>query len=118
MLITNINKLFKLRGITKPKKFLVDNGFSNTTAYNITHYRFTTLTLDKVEKLCLILNCTPNDLLEFRPAKDALIPENHPLLKLRPSESFNINEIAQDIPIDKIHEFKSAVDEIKSKLTK
>ncbi len=116
MLITNINKLLKLRGITKPKNFLMENGFSNTTAYNITHYRFTTLTLDKVEKLCIALSCTPNDLLEFKPDPNSSIPENHPLNKLKPVQPFSLFEITKDIPNDKIHELLSGIDELKLKL--
>ena len=116
MLVTNIDKLFKLRGITKPKKFLVENGFSNITAYNITNYRFSALKLDKVEKLCLALNCTPNDLLDFHPDKNVVIPENHPLLKLCPEKFFNISEIAKDIPIEKLSELKKTIDDFKSGL--
>jgi len=118
MLYTNIKKLFDLRGIKKPVKFLKENGFSDNTAYKIVSHRFTSLSLDKVEKLCIALSCTPNDLLEFKPDPNSSIPENHPLQKLKPTESFNIFDITKDIPNEKIPEFKSALEEIKSKLLK
>lgn len=118
MIYTNIKKLFKLRGIDKPVKFLLKNGFKYSSAYNIANTRFTNLSLDKVEKLCIALSCTPNDLLEFKPDQNSSIPENHPLQKLKPTESFNIFAITKDIPNEKITEFKSALDEIKSKILK
>jgi len=118
MLYTNIKKLFKLRGIDNPVKFLLKNGFKYSSAYNIANSRFTSLTLDKVEKLCIALSCTPNDLLEFKPDKNTAIPENHPLQKLKPTETLSFFDITKDIPNEKIPEFKSALEQIKSKLLK
>ena len=116
MLYLNTKRMFKLRGIEKPNKFLIQNGFTYATAYNILHYSLSNLSYRSMEKLCVALSCTPNDLLEFKPDTDSSIPENHPLNKLKPIQPFSLFEITKDIPVDKIPELLSGIDELKSKL--
>jgi DNA-binding Xre family transcriptional regulator len=116
MLYFNISKLFILRNIAKPRIFLINNGFSYSQAKNIVTYRRQTISARVVEKLCLALSCTPNDLLVWTPDKNTSIPESHPLHKLKPTESINISEILKDVPAEKISEFKSGIEELKSKL--
>jgi DNA-binding Xre family transcriptional regulator len=116
MLKINLNKVFRLRGITKPGKFLVQNGFSESTAYNIIKLKTPAIKLENLNKLCSILSCTPNDLLEWTPDKNIPLPETHPLQKLKPSESLNLSELLKDVPAGKISEFKSGIEELKTKL--
>lgn len=116
MLQINLGKVLKLRGVVKPVSFLMQNGFSYNIAYRIAKSGRAALIPKNLERLCVILNCTPNDLLEYHPSKSKPIPENHSLNKLRPTETLDINSIAGDIPADKIPEFKKAIDEIKIKL--
>ena len=116
MLYTKINKLFELRGIRKPKDFLIQNGFSKNSAYNISRMRFTHLRLEVVEKLCLILSCTPNDLLEWKPSANSSIPENHPLYALAPKNYPNVNDIFKDVDISKIPQLITNIESLKSNL--
>ena len=39
-------------------------GFSPNTIHNLKHNK--SITIYTLEKLCSVLNCTPNDILEFR----------------------------------------------------
>lgn len=116
MLYTNVKRLFKLRGIDKPAKFLQENGFSHHTAYSISSSRFLTLSLKNVEKLCLALSCTPNDLLEWTPPKNSNIPENHPLYALAPKNLSAITDIFKDVEISKIPELINNIESMKSNL--
>jgi len=116
MLYTNIQKLFALRGITKPAKFLMQNGFTRTMAYNITSSRFTYLDMNKFEKLCIALSCTPNDLLEWQPNPSAAIPESHPLHALKPNPNSNLTEVLKNIPIPQIPEIIKAIETAKQNL--
>jgi DNA-binding Xre family transcriptional regulator len=116
MLKININKIFRLRGISKPQLFLRNNGFTDSKAFNITRYKTPALKLDNLERLCALLSCTPNDLLEWHPDKNFTLPETHPLHKLKPTESINIAEMLKDVPAEKIAEFKSGIEELKTKL--
>lgn len=116
MLKIDLNKIFRLRGITKPQVFLKQNGFSDSKAFTITKRKTSALKLDNLEKLCLVLSCTPNDFIEWIPGNNSQIPESHPLHKLKPTETFNLNEILKDVPAEKILEFKSGIEELKEKL--
>jgi DNA-binding Xre family transcriptional regulator len=118
MLYTNINKLFEIRGIKKPSQFLKDNGFSRNSAYNITALRFTHLRLEVIEKLCIALSCTPNDLLEWKPNSDTNLPESHPLHALKPTPAFNLEAIVKDIPVSQMPEFLQAIETAKQNLKK
>jgi len=116
MLTFNLKKWFKIRGIQNPKKFLIQFGFSENQAQRLIKFSPYSLRLSTVFKLCLALRCTPNDLIELRPSNKHPVPENHPLLALMHVDFFNPLEIADNIPPDKLKSFKSAVEEIKSKL--
>jgi DNA-binding Xre family transcriptional regulator len=116
MLYTKIHKVLEARGIKKPVKFLQENGFSRNSAYNITALRFSYLRLNVFEKLCIVLSCSPNDLLEWQPNPGINLPDSHPLHKLKPKELINVEEMLKDIPAEKFAEFKSGIDELKAKL--
>ena len=116
MLRFNLKKIYRMRGIHKPMKFLQRHGFSYSKAYSLAHNRMNAVRLDNLEKLCFLLNCTPNDLLEWKPTLPEHNVENHPMLKLMPKEDFNFLEIIKDIPPEQIPEFKKSVVEAKSKL--
>lgn len=116
MLKINLNKVFRLRGITKPAAFLIKNGFSESIAYNITKLKTPALKLENLNKLCTLLSCTPNDIIEWTPDKNIPLPETHPLNKLKPAETINLSELLKDVPAEKISEFKTGIEELKSKL--
>jgi len=116
MLYFNYKKIFELRGITKPFKFLMDNGFSRAKAYNITSSYPSSLSLANLDRMCTVLSCTPNDVLTWVPSKDSQIPETHPLHKLKAAESVSIAALTKDIPISQMPEIINAIQEAKSKL--
>lgn len=116
MIQLKVKKLLKLRGIDKPMKFLLENGFTYSVAYSIYNLRCNSISLNNVEKLCVALSCTPNDLLEYLPSKDSPLPDSHPLNKLKHADTFNLFDITKDIPNYKIPELKSAIEEVKSKI--
>ena len=116
MLRINLNKMYRLRGITKPGVFLSQNGFTKQKAFNIVKLKTPALKLQNLELLCRILSCTPNDIIEWTPDKNDTLPDSHPLYKIKPAESINIAEMLKDIPAEKISEFKLGIEELKSKL--
>ncbi len=73
------------------------------------------LKVKTLEKLCLALNCTPNDLFEWRDdGAQSLLRDNHPLHALR-KETVNkkFSEIMQDIPLEKLGELENYLEELK-----
>ena len=56
-------RTMKSQGVTT-YTLIYKNGFS---AYTITNLRRNkSITMNTLEKLCAVLNCTPNDIIEFR----------------------------------------------------
>lgn len=118
MLYFNFEKIFKLRGISVPYVFLMENGFKRGEAFQISGKRNVQMHLNKLEKLCALLSCTPNDLLAWVPSKVSNLPENHPLYTLKPVETLDIADLTKDVPISKIPEIHKAILEAKAKLDK
>ena len=67
MLTLNLSRIFKARAIEQPYKFLVTNGFVPFIAHKYKNSKVTQIRVDHIEKLCIALNCTPNDLFEWFP---------------------------------------------------
>jgi DNA-binding Xre family transcriptional regulator len=103
MLVFNPNRMFALRKIDKPHLMLVKNGFAKSSATNLLNYFSRRLTIEHVEKLCLLLNCTPNDLFEWRTRANEALDEHHALNSLkRADRSENLTEIIKKIPVEKL----------------
>jgi len=118
MLSFNFSKLFIVRGITRPSRYLLEQGFSPNFATKIVFSRFERIDLKSLERLCVLFNCTPNDLLEWTP--DAKSKENpdHPLYALRKPDEAKVMKLTQTInslPLDSLDEVQQAVESIKEK---
>ena len=107
MLQINLSRIFKARGIDQPYKFLVQNGFVPFTAHKYKNGKVEHIRLDHIEKLCVILNCTPNDLLEWRP--DDLLDDtpNHPLQKIRTRDKKpDLSKLLSKYSLEKLEEIE------------
>jgi DNA-binding Xre family transcriptional regulator len=114
MLYFNIKRVLDLRGIDKPHAFLIKNGFPNQTATNMINNRVARITPARMEKLCLLLHCTPNDLFDWRPDADSLVPENHPLRTLvKEKDSPSFSQMVKDLPVEKMGELEAVIRELK-----
>lgn len=84
MLRFNLNLILTKRNILHPRQFLIEQaGINHVTASNLLKGDAKLLRLTYVTKLCRALRCTPDELLEWVPAKgESALPENHPLTKL------------------------------------
>ena len=82
MLKLNAKPLFAAKAIDEPNAFLRNNGFATDTASDIVIGKVRRLNLDRLEKLCLILNCTPHDILEWEPDASLVDPKKYELSKL------------------------------------
>ncbi len=115
MLFCNPQKMFELRGIKKPLTFMTQNGFSYNVAWRYFNGQVTRIDLTHIETLCIHLNCTPNDIIEWHP--DKTVPENpaHPLQSLRPkTDNPTITQLLSDFPTDKVDELADAIRHLKN----
>ena len=116
MLYYNFKTILELRGITQPFGYLRKNGFSQNLSYRITSEETGSLHLKVIERLCKLLNCTPKDVLFWKPDKPEDDNPNHPLyfLKKDLSESYNIIKTMGKIPVS---EAKRLIEELRKNKT-
>ncbi|MFH0893069.1 MAG: helix-turn-helix transcriptional regulator [Bacteroidota bacterium] len=81
MLMIHLAPLFKARNIEKPYSFLITNGFTHHTATRLVSKQIKVIRLDYIEKLCLILRCTPQDILKWKPDSRNIMDALHPMHK-------------------------------------
>ena len=115
MLKFNLDRIFALRGITKPIGFLQKIGFTPPIASRISNHKMTSLSPSHVEKLCTALNCSPEDLYEWIPDKPEDDTPSHPLYRLKRKPAVNLSDISMDIPLSKLEEFNSSLNDLKEK---
>jgi hypothetical protein len=70
-----------------------------------------------VEKLCVALNCTPNDSYEWTPDAKTVLPEAHSLNAPNKGEGVkNLRELVKDIPSDTLRLIESLLNELKGEV--
>jgi DNA-binding Xre family transcriptional regulator len=110
MLIFNFNRIFKARGIDKPFTYLIKAGYSDNFATRIVNNRIRRLDLDYTEKLCELLQCTPNDFFEWIPESKDKNNDKHPLIPIKRSDKVvQLTQMLNSIPIDKLEEIESVI---------
>jgi len=68
------------------------------------------MNLKDVEKLCVMLQCSPNDLLEWIPDTKDAKNEKHPLATLKRKDSFTqLNLMLKDVPLDKLSAIENLI---------
>src|SRR5438034_8248005 len=114
MLIFNLQRVFALRGVNNPYTQLVKLGISRPTAWNLLNNSVNSIQGKHLEKICEYLNCTPDDIYEWRPGRDTQNVDDHPLKGLRrEGKGEQLRTIMSKIPLDKMAE----VEEILAGLT-
>lgn len=117
MLKLNINRVFAIRGVTKVVNFLVDNGFTRSSAVHLYNFEASSVKIKNLEKVCRMLKCTPNDLFEWRPREgETPLDETHPLNTLRREKSNDIKRLMNDLPLEKLNDVEDFLKDLKSKL--
>lgn len=112
MIKYNFQRLFTIKGIVKPFSFLVNAGFSHNFATKVKNNRVNRLNVEMIERLCIALNCSPNDLMEFIPDNDNYIDKNHPLFTLqRTDKILKINKILSRMTLEEINEIQSIIND-------
>jgi DNA-binding Xre family transcriptional regulator len=94
--------LCEARGIKFPLKALKKTGISHKVAWEyLNKPTRNTFSLQHIEKLCKLLNCTPNDLFCWLPTPEdeANLP-NHPLQKIRQKALPNVMEHIKNVSIE------------------
>jgi DNA-binding Xre family transcriptional regulator len=118
MLKYNIKSLLQARGITKPLAHLTKAGITYQMAHMLVANKVAAIKPAVLEKLCTHLKCTPNDLMEWIPAENTRT-QNHPLEPLIKKQlPTQLQNIMQDIPINKLQAFEAKLLELKKEFIK
>ncbi|MGQ0542828.1 MAG: helix-turn-helix domain-containing protein [Blastocatellia bacterium] len=98
-----MKRVFALRGVGNAYSQLVKIGISRPTAWNLLENKVSSIQAKHLEKICAYLRCEPNDLYEWKPDRDTVNAEDHPLKDLRrEGKTSNYNELIRKIPLNKI----------------
>lgn len=110
MLNYNFTRIFRARGITRPFAFLRKAGFSVSMSSKIKNNNLSRLDLGIIEKLCLLLNCSPIDFLEWEPSDDSKVNAEHPLNAIRKTnKALDISKTLNSVPLDKLDEVEELI---------
>lgn len=112
MLNYNFTRILKARGIENPSIFLQKHGFSQNFTRNIINGNARALRLSSLEKLCIILQCSPNDVMEWVPDEGSKIEESHPLNKIKKTDKVaNILKTLNSIPLAELEKIDELINE-------
>jgi DNA-binding Xre family transcriptional regulator len=114
MLALNIGHVLQLRGITNSFTWLTQNGFSSDTAHRILNNKGSHIKMAYLEKLCLLLHCTPNELLEWKPSEKQPADKQHPLNKLVRTGAASVTTFLQTASLEEIEKLHGFIAQIKN----
>ena len=113
MLILDLNKLFKIRGINKKMSYLMQKGFTHSKAQSLTSGRFKTIKVKDIEKLCLTFNCTPNDLFTYLSEEANPLPADSALNAFLHSPVLDVSSVLKDVTIQEASELLDQLQKLK-----
>ena len=112
MLVYNFERVFKARGVNRPFSFLKKAGFSDNFAAKVTNKRVMRLNQREIERLCVLLHCTPNDFYEWEPDDAHQVSEDHPLYSIKKTDKvIELTKTLNAIPLDQLNEIERLIQE-------
>ena len=109
------NKLTRFIGVDKfsiPGVDYVVDFEKKNLPFNDVHNRHSSINLVQIEKLCLLLHSTPNDLINWTPNPGESNYENQPLMTLLKSNTaFQLSKVINSIPLNKLSEIEKLINE-------
>jgi DNA-binding Xre family transcriptional regulator len=113
MIYLNLKPIFEAKGIDNPGYYLWKNGFTRHTSHNLLYNKTESINFKHLEKLCILLQCSPNDLFNWNNQNKLINEETHPLNIIKKEKSKgNINQKIIAIPLHKINELHNFLDNL------
>ncbi|MFY0482460.1 helix-turn-helix domain-containing protein [Flavobacterium sp. PLA-1-15] len=105
MLKLDLDRFFKVKGIRKAHTYMMEIGNSAGYATKLINGQAVSIPFDKLELLCEHFNCTPNDLFNYIPDSDRVLPASHALHSISKTKTIGqINALLHELPMEKIEE--------------
>jgi len=113
MIGLDLVRLMESKEIQNPAKYLVQAGFTYHVANKLLKGQVAKLNYDYLEKLCLLLNCTPNELMYWKPGAGIKATDKIALSKLsgRQRKDNLVRKINQ-LPEEKIDQLRDLVNKL------
>jgi len=111
MIIYNLGRIYRARGIGDPSSFLRKNGISNGSAWKLSKNKVEGLQSALLGKLCEVLYCTPNDLVEWIPDRNSNFPSDHPIQSLRNRDEVDMTGMLKSFPIEKMNKVRQFLEQ-------
>ncbi|MES2764207.1 MAG: helix-turn-helix transcriptional regulator [Bacteroidota bacterium] len=113
MIYLNLKPIFEAKGINNPNHFLWKNGFTRYTAHILLNNTKEGINFDHLEKLCLLLSCSPNDLFTWRNTNSSNVLPTHSLEKLiKEKGKGSITKTLEKLPVNKLKELSDFLDNL------
>lgn len=113
MLKQHIAGLLASRGIDNASRYLVEKGMKYHRANRLVMSKTDSLTYAALEELCLLCNCTPNELFVWYPDDGVAVPDDHPLQQLKPKDyEKNPVDRVKGLSLAKLEKLKGLLDEL------
>ena len=113
MLKLDLYRIFEDKGIDNPHYFLRKNGFTSHTTSRILNNKGDSISFRHLEQLCLLLNCSIDDLFSWTNDDMTGIYKDHVIQKLkRGQRKGNITNPLKNLTLDKLNEVRSYIEQI------
>jgi DNA-binding Xre family transcriptional regulator len=113
MLKLDLQRIFEDKGIENPNQFLVKNGLTPYTTSRLLNNRVNSISFKHLEKICLLLNCTTDDLFAWENPDKSDTLKDHALQKLkRGKKKGNIVGKLKTMPANKLNQVRDFIDEL------
>lgn len=111
MLELTITSLLKTRGVDNASRYLVQQGMKYHTVNRLLTGKVDSITYAALEQLCLLCNCTPDDLFVWRKADGQVVPDDHSLYKLKPKDAvLSPVDRIKKLPVSKLQKLQEFMD--------
>ena len=110
MLILDLKRVFHEKEIDNPHQFLKKLGVPMYASHRLLHNELNSISFKYLEIICLHLNCTVDDLISWTPDSKRAELKNHPLNKLRRTQSKErISNKIKDLSLDKLDQVRNFI---------
>lgn len=106
----DIRRVFNARSITNPVAFLIKAGISNATAVKLMRNQQSGIKWQQLQKICIALNCTPNDIFTSTGAITKLSAAHALSAIVRPPEE-NLQQMLLKLPANKLDKLRRLIEE-------
>jgi len=113
MLHLDLYRVFEDKGIDNPHQFLKQNGFTAHTTSRLLNNKVESISFKHLEQICLLLNCSIDDLFAWKNNDKTGLYKNHELQKLKRGQpKGNITNSLKQLPLNKLNDVRNYIDQI------